>query len=185
MAWKDQRGTLIYGIGVDDPILEAVGTTTDWLVPWFRNNRDGVINVSFPMSHEWDPRRTIRPHMIFIPGAAGTGNVRLLFRYAWVKIGQGFPAGAGFTEIICDIPIVPADLHRQQILKIGALTAPVGTSEGDLFAMQIRRPGLSDLADTYKDHKAYGTPLANLAMPIANIKFEPVKAGTFNEFGPT
>jgi hypothetical protein len=146
------------GGGIADPSFalyknDGVGPSTGVFLYWFRDAvGEDELFFTCQLPHNWAQETTIKPHVHWVPAAAGAaGNVvNWGLEYCWADVGSVFPAN---TTIISNNVHYPADAalvaNKHYITGLGDITA-TGKSISSMLVCRVFRDPLGVLnPDTY------------------------------------
>jgi hypothetical protein len=153
---------------------------TDILVRYFSSDKDHKVVMTFQMPHDWDPGTGVRPHMHYIPMAAGSGSFKLNFTYAWAYFGQEFPDNSRWLSGSILVNVSASMQYTSHIAPFGTIIAPSGSKESSIFMFKVQRVG-SDPEDTYKALNEDGST-GNISIIYFDTHYQKIKAGTVGEF---
>lgn len=182
LRWEDLSAVIYEGTGPAALTYEGF-RDTGFFMRFFRNNQNDSIFMTYQLPHGWDPSTAVRPHMHYLPMAAGSGVLKFNYIYAWSSVNNG-PIGAGSSWMTGSVTasLSPSDQYAQRIITFGILTAPSGCSESSVLLMKVERPGSTDATDTYETSKDHGTAAANVAILYFDLHYQKQKAGTITPF---
>jgi hypothetical protein len=180
--WDDVQGPVTQAGGISALTFEAY-RDTGFFTYFMRHNQDDTIYLTYQMPHSWDPSTSVRPHMHVIPMAdpASTEVVRVTGKYAWAQVGVELPADASWTSFTVDTNIATGDVHKKKIISLAVIAPPSNPKESNVLCLWVKRPGLSDAADTYSTGKGSGTAAANLCILSVDTHFQKQKLGSLTE----
>jgi hypothetical protein len=153
---------------------------TDILLRYFMSDRDHKMVMTYQMPHSWDPSTSIKPHLHYIPMAAGNGSVKLNYAYAWANNGYEFPGNVGWTSGSITFVVSQSMQYTSHIASIATLVPPAAAHESSILMMKVQRVG-SDPQDTYKALNDDGST-GNISILYFDVHYQKIKAGTVKEF---
>ena len=179
-GWRDQQGPAVQAAGASALTLEAY-RDTPFLMEHMAHNQNDSLSFTFQLNHDWD-LGPVRPHVHFIPLAAGNGNVILDGYYHFGNPAGVVPALASWTAFSVTVPIVSADQYTRDIVALPEVIAPTDARHSAMLLLYLRRPGAASASDTYTTGKPSGTAAANFALEFVDVHYRARQTGTVEEY---
>lgn len=180
--WKDLQRPIEMGSGAAALVYELYASSP-FKMYFFSHNQDDVLYFTHQMQHDWEVGTDVYPHMHVYPMANGAGDVVLDGYYAWSRVGVSLPTTmAGWTYFKVARAFTADDQYDENVIGWGPITPPEWASESSHLLTYIRRPGASDVDDTYSTNKVGGTVTANLGLMSADVHYQLGKLGTVDQY---
>jgi hypothetical protein len=181
--WDDLVGPAVSALQ-DAAIVTEAFADTAFTASFYVYDQDDAICWTLQTSHRWDRTTSLYFHLHIVPMASPISAQVIRFdgQYAWAKYGSAVPLAVGWTTITAvSHTVIPGAGMKATIVPIVTIPAPVDALESDILLIRIRRPGLSDAADTYHTSKTGGSAKANVCILSGDAHYQINKDGTSTE----
>lgn len=183
LEWRDLQGDISQGANLAALIYEPYRDTS-FNMYFMQHNQPDHLSMRYQFQHDRVPGTPIRPHMHFIPMAAGTGNFVLDYKYVFASVDDEVPAAIEWTSTQLTRPITLDEQYKHVVFDFGIFTPQADVLASTMLLVDITR---NVAADTYETSKVGGTPSANIGLLSLDVHYQSSvsKNGTDIEFPST
>jgi hypothetical protein len=178
LLWDDVFGDISQGAGVAALTYQAYRDTS-FMMYFMQHNQPDALFFRYQFPHRWN-KKQVRPHLHFLPMAAGAGRFAVIGHYVWVSVDRLVPAIAGWTAYSAYMDLVAGDQYREKILTLAKCDPPENSKESDILLIRCVRDHAG--ADTYTTSKDHGTAAANIGLLSMDAHYQSEKSGTVQEY---
>jgi hypothetical protein len=176
-CWDDAIGDVRTQLtGSTQWTLEAY-RDTGLIMPFLIYDQTDFFQLTIQIPHRKKLNTEVRVHAHIIPMAAGNGDFKLNYSYAFVSPGEVLPAVSSWTGSTATKALVTADQYKHKIFDLFSFTPANEASSGILVAKFT-----NNVTGNYETSKDHGTAKANIAIAYLDAHIQCDSLGSEQEY---